>query len=288
MDTSPDADISQILEKLASDDKSTRRGVLTDLKKKTIGKEASCQFPELFEPLIKILSNDKVDSFRESAATILLALVSSANLNALQFKTLVQLAEAQIAFEPSEEVRLVLAKIVHSAVINQTIQQVFLDNLDDLTKVLKLLVADRYGEVVKEACEVIIALAEINDSFRLQADYFVEPLLHNIKTHSMKTRIPCVKALEPVMVYAPLTISTVTPQLEKSWFESSPSLKLAMVRTIGNVSLEIELDDQNFHFLPSMILLGRCNDFSEVSEVADDIWKLLKDRRGNQADRKLI
>ena len=96
----------------------------------------------------------------------------------------------------------------------------------------------------------------------------------------MKVYISCVKALEPVIIHAPLITPSITPQLEKSWSESSPLLKFAVVRTVGNVSTEIELDDQNFHHLLPVILLGKCNDFSEVSEVADNVWSQLGNREG--------
>nr|CAH0100991.1 unnamed protein product [Daphnia galeata] len=47
-----------------------------------------------------------------------------------------------------------------------------------------------------------------------------------------------------------------------------------MVQTIGTVARDVKSDDQNFHFLLPVILLGRCNDFSEVSQEAANVWQL--------------
>ncbi|XP_059353137.1 uncharacterized protein LOC130701361 [Daphnia carinata] len=84
-----------------------------------------------------------------------------------------------------------------------------------------------------------------------------------------------IKALEPVMIYSPHTIPNIAPQLEIFWSESSPVVKRAMARTIGKVSLVIEPDDQNFHLLFPLILLGRCNEFNKFSEEAESICEAL-------------
>ena len=63
--------------------------------------------------------------------------------------------------------------------------------------------------------------------------------MQNLNTESMKVRVMCVRALEPMMIHSPLTILNITPQLEKVWSESSPSVKLAMVQTVGKVLQEV-------------------------------------------------
>jgi hypothetical protein len=239
--------------------------------------------PHLFEPLVKIVSGDKIDSLRESASLVLLYLTSHLKINSLEFEAIVSLTVERFdgfEVETSEEVCLTLAQIIHSAIVNQSIQSVYLENLDKLTQVVKVMVRDRYGEIVKETCDIIIGLSERNDHFRLQADFFVEPLMQNLKTQPMKVRVMCVKALEPIMTHSPLTILNIAPDLEKFWSDSNPPLKLAMVQTIGKVAQEVESDDQNFHLLLPVILLGRCNDFSEVSEEAENVWQLLQNQPG--------
>ena len=271
--------MEELRQQLESDVKSTRRAALVDLKKKTeIANDESLS--DLFDPLVKIVTSDSVDSFRETASSILLSLTSKSKITCQQFQSIVKLTLDHFEAEQSEEVRLTLAKVIHSAVENESSQQVYLENLDNLTQLVKLLVRDRYGEVVREACNIIMSLAEINQHFRLQADFFVEPLMQNLKTQSMKVRVMCVRALEPVMIHSPLTILNISPQLEKAWSESSPSLKLAMIQTVGKVSQEVETDDQNFHFLLPVILLGMCNDFSEASGEAEDVWQVLTNQSG--------
>ena len=272
-------EMEELRQQLESDVKSTRRAALVDLKKKTeIANDESLS--DLFDPLVKIVTSDSVDSFRETASSILLSLTSKSKITCQQFQSIVKLTLDHFEAEQSEEVRLTLAKVIHSAVENESSQQVYLENLDNITQLVKLLIRDRYGEVVREACNIIMSLAETNHHFRLQADFFVEPLMQNLKTQSMKVRVMCVRALEPVMIHSPLTILNIAPQLEKVWSESSPSLKLAMVQTVGKVLQEVEADDQNFHLLLPVILLGMCNDFSEVSGEADDVWQVLTNQSG--------
>ncbi|KAI9550138.1 hypothetical protein GHT06_006412 [Daphnia sinensis] len=265
-----------VYKQLESEDKSTRRAALIDLKKRAEKRQLDEHLlSDLFDPLIKIVSSDKIDNLREYASIILLALTTHGSISATQFQALVNFSVDRFEAEPSEEIRLTLAKVNHAAILNQNVQPVYLENLEKLTQLVKLAVRDRFGEVVKEACEIIIALSERNEYFRLQADFFVEPLMQHVKSQPMKVRVMCVKALEPVMIYSPLTIANIAPQLEVFWSESSPLVKLAMIRTIGKVSLEIEPDDQNFHLLFPLILLGRCNEFSEVSDEAERIWQVL-------------
>ena len=276
-----ETEIENLCQQLSSEEKSVRRATLIDLKKRAERKELEGNLlPHLFEPLVKIVSGDKIDSLRESASIILLYLTAHPKINSLQFETIVSLTVERFEVEPSEEVRLTLAKIIHSAIVNQSIQSVYLENLDKLTQVVKVMVRDRYGEIVKETCDIIISLSERNDHFRLQADFFVEPLMQNLKTQPMKVRVMCVKALEPIMTHSPLTILNIAPDLEKFWSDSNPPLKLAIVQTIGKVAQEVESDDQNFHLLLPVILLGRCNDFSEVSEEAESVWQLLQNQPG--------
>ncbi|XP_057370064.1 uncharacterized protein LOC130690853 [Daphnia carinata] len=266
-----------VFKQLESEDKSTRRAALLDLKKRAEKRQIDKQLlSDLFDPLIKITSSDKVDSLRESASLILHASTTHGSISSAQFHDIVNISVDRFEVEPSEEIRLTLARINLAAILNQNVQPVYLENLDKLTQLVKLMVRDRFGEVVKEACEIIVALSERNEYFRLQADYFVEPLMQNVKSQPMKVRLMCVKALEPVMIYSPLTIPNIAPQLEIFWSESSPVVKLAMVHTIGKVSLAIEADDQNFHLLFPLILLGRCNEFNEVSEEAERIWEAIK------------
>ena len=273
--------IDNLCQQLDSEEKSVRRAALLDLKKRVERKELDEQILlYLLEPLVKILSCDKIDSLRESASVVLLFLTSQLKIDRQHFQVIVNLVVERFAEEPSEEVRLTLAKIIHSAILNQSIQTVYLENLDKLTQLVKVVVRDRYGEIVKEACTIIISLSERNEYFKLQADFFVEPLMQNLKTHPMKVRVMCVKALEPIMVHSPLTILNVAPDLEKFWSDSNPPLKLAMVQTIGVVAQEVEPDDQNFHLLLPVILLGRCNDFSEVTEEAERVWQVLQNQSG--------
>jgi hypothetical protein len=274
-----EAERNNLCQQLESDEKSVRRAALLDLKKRAERKDLD-GLPYLLEPLVKIVSGDKVDSLRESASIVLLFLTSSLKINSQQFQDIVNLTVERFEVEPAEEVRLTLAKIIHSVVVNQSNQAVYLENLDKLTQSVKLMVRDRYGEVVKEACDIIICLSDKNDHFRLQADFFVEPLMQNLKTQPMKVRVMCVRALEPIMIHSPLTILNIAPDLEKFWSDSSPPLKLAMVQTVGKVSQEVESDDQNFHLLLPVILLGRCNDFIEVSEEAESFWQLLQNQPG--------
>ena len=85
----------------------------------------------------------------------------------------------------------------------------------------------------------------------------------------------------PVIIHSPLTIPNVMPQLERCWSESDPPLKLAMVRTVSKACLKkLELDDQNFHLLIPMILLGKCNDFSKIVDEAENTWKALENQSG--------
>ncbi|XP_057380977.1 uncharacterized protein LOC130703562 [Daphnia carinata] len=283
-----------VYKQLESEDKSTRRAALLDLKKRAEKRQIDKQLQsDLFDPLIKIVSSDKVDSLRESASLVLHAITTHGSISNTQFHDIVNVSVDRFEVEPSEEIRLTLARMNLAAILNQNGQPVYLENLDKLTQLVKLMVRDRFGEVVKEACEIIVALSERNEYFRLQADYFVEPLMQNVKSQPMKVRLMCVKALEPVMIYSPLTIPNIAPQLEMFWSESSPIVKLAMVHTIGKVSLAIEPDDQNFHFLFPLILLGRCNEFNEVSEEAERMWGTLTNqpefhRRFEKCFSKLI
>lgn len=270
-----------IYRQLESEDKSTRRSALLDLKKRAEKRDLDKHLLSyLFDPLVKIVSSDRIDNLRESASVILLALTDSASVSSTQFQTLVNSSVDCFEAESSEEVRLTLAKVNRAAILNENAQPVYLENLDKMTQFVKLVLKDLYGEVVKEACEIVIALSERNKYFRLQADFFVVPLMQNINNQPMKVRVMCVKALQPVMIHSPLTIPNIAPQLETFWSDSSPLVKLTMVKTIGNVSLEIESDDQNFHLLFPLILLGRCNEFNEVSKEAERIWEMLKNQPG--------
>lgn len=276
----PESDFEQIIQKLQSGERAQRRSALQDLNKNVESIKDVSVLSSLFYSLIVIISSDQVDSFRESASTILSCIIPKLNINAEQFQLILKAVTECFQKETSEEVRLTLVKLLHSAINNQQSQEVYLSNLDPLTQLLKQAVQDSFGEVIKESCEIIVTLSETNEHFRLQADYFVEPLLTNLKKIAMKVRIPCVRALEPIMVFSPLTILNIVPQLEKSWSESSPLLKRTMVQVIGRVSQEIELEDQNFHLLPAVILLGMCNEFNEVSSEADNVWQSLKARTG--------
>lgn len=276
-----EVNVDGICQDLESEVKSTRRTGLLKLKKLVGCEDIHPSFLRCFDSLLNIATKDSSENHRETAASILLCLVTSSNIDSQWFESFIKLTVETYGEESSEEVRLLLAKIVSCFLENHDFsQQVYLEILDQLTRLLKAMLSDKYGEVVKEACGVITTLSEVNEHFRLQADYFVTPLVQNLKIQPMKVRIPCVKALEPVIIHSPLTIPNIIPQLEKSWSESGPPLKLAMVQTVGKASLELELDDQNFHFLIPVILLGKCNDFSEVVEYAENKWKELNNQTG--------
>lgn len=273
------SELDVFLKELKNEQKATRRKGLKDLQK-WIESHREMDSSLIIIPchLISLISKDEVDSLRESASGSLLNLVSDLKMDAQLFGMVVKLLLDRSLEEKSEEVRLTLVKILHKVIKKQTGQEEYLKNLDDLTKILKLLLNDNFPEIIKESCEIILTLSDLNSHFRLQADYMVEPLMQNLKNQPFKVRVACVKALHPVLSKAPLTIPNVVPQLEKSWSENGPQFKLAVVQSVGRTALEVESDDQSYHLLLPVLLLGTCNDFAEVSEEAQSIWNRLKNQ----------
>lgn len=279
-------EFNDLVKSLDNDSKATRRVAL-----KNIQKFIDCQsefelryLDILLGPLTQIISRDDVDSIREHSSSILLKLTNNCSLNNDQFAVVVNLCVDRGCQEKCEEIRLNLAKLLYQAINQQSDQEQFIKFLDELTKILKEFLSDRYSEVIKEACDIILRLSDVNRQFRLQADFMVKPLLQNLKTQPMKVRVACARALQPVVSKAPLTIPEIVPQLEKSWAECGPQLQLAVVRTIGQAALEVESDDQNFHLLIPVILLGTCNDFAEVNEEAEMYWQRIKNQLDEPGD----
>ena len=282
-------DLSELVKKLNDEAKPVRRNVVKEVQKLIdcpVGSRTG--FEVLLDPLAQMTSADEVDSLRENAASTILKLLPHLQMNGEQFGTIVKLVTERCSQEAAEEIRLKLAKILHSSISMQSSQEEFLKHLDDLTKCLKTFLSDRYAEVIKETCDTVLQLSDVNQHFRLQADFLVPPLLQNLKTLPMKVKISCIKALHPVLTKAPLTIPEITPQLEKCWSDSGPQLKLAIVKTVGMTALEIESEDQNFHLLIPFLLLGTCNDFIEVSEEAVRLWQRVKNQLDEPGNNRLF
>ena len=82
-------EMEELRQQLESEVKSTRRAALVDLKKKTeIANDESLS--DLFDPLVKIVTSDSVDSFRETASSILLSLTSKSKITCQQFQSIVK------------------------------------------------------------------------------------------------------------------------------------------------------------------------------------------------------
>lgn len=268
--------VSEVVQKLASDSKPDRRSAIKEVQKVIDNhvESHSDVVGLLLEPLVKVISADEVGSLRENAANCLLKLIQHLTVTTAEpFETVVKLLVERCSQEELEEVRLKLAQVFHSLIKVQSNQEVYLKHLDDMTKILKAQLSDRFAEVIKESCDSVLQLADANKHFRLQADFLVQPLIQNLKTQPLKVKVTCVKALHPILASSPLTIPEVTPQLEKCWTDNSPHLRLAIVQSVGRTALEIESDDQNYHRLIPFLLLGTCNDFVEVSEEARTLWK---------------
>ena len=269
-------DLTAFLEQLQSGVKSDCRRALTDLQKYVNkGVITDKNFNDLFVPLLQIVKNDAVDSFREKSCVILLVLVSKYCKDMGRKEEILQFTAHQIPIEPSEEVRLLLSKILLSALVDWTAESM-LKNLDLLTTTIKSVTKDNYGEVVKVGCEIILALSKTNPYFKLQADYFVDPLVLNLNTQSMKVCIMCIKALQPILIHSTLTVPKVVPPLEKIWSKMNPPLQLVTIQTIGNAMVEFDIHEQYFHLMLPVLFLGVCSNFPEIANEATLIWDQLQ------------
>lgn len=273
--------IAEFNSKLSSCDKFTSRAALIDLRKKV---EASAftrdQLCHLSQLIVDFFTSENGNSFRETTSQLLFIIVSHTDLNEETFSKFLLLVLQRIVAESSEEVRLFLMKACHAAIRNKECQGDYIKSLDTITSIVKLALRDKYGEIIKETCDCITTLSKTTDHFHLQADFFVEPLLHNFKNLPMKVRVSCVKAFCPVLIHAPLTIPNILPVMERAWHESSPQLKLAIIQTIGRVALSIEIADQSYHYLLPVLLLGLGHDYKEVSSEAEDVWTVLGRKEG--------
>jgi hypothetical protein len=93
-----EAERNNLCQQLESEEKSVRRAALLDLKKRAERKDLD-GLPYLLEPLVKIVSSDKVDSLRESASIVLLFLTSSLKINSQQFQDIVNLTVERFEVE---------------------------------------------------------------------------------------------------------------------------------------------------------------------------------------------
>ena len=277
MESSVNDDFTLLLEQLQSVDKFICRKALIDLQTKVTGRAVSDgHLNHLFQSLLQVTKNNNVDMLREKSCTILLDLVSTSGRDDGKHEELLNLVSGRLPVEHSEEIRLLLTRILHSSLSNMWTEENMLKHLDLLTTTTKTILKDRYGEVVKIGCEVVQTLSQVNPHFRLQADYFIKPLLSSFNSHPMKVRIMCVKALLPILVHSSLSVPDIIPVLEKNWSEMSPPLHLVTVKTVGNAAIEFDITEQYLHLLMPILFLGICNDFPEISTEATLLWKQLK------------
>lgn len=271
-------DLPVLLELLQSGTKSDCRRALTVLQKHVNNKVISDHsFNNLFEPLLHVVKNNTVDSFREKGCVILLELVSKLCIDVGSKEKILNLTSQQIPKEPSEEVRLLLSKILLSALAGWN-EKSMTKNLDLLTTTVKSLIKDHYGEVVKIGCEIILVLSKTNPYFKLQADYFIEALLLNLDTQPMKVCIFCVKAFHPILIHSTLSVAQVLPTLEKTWPKMNPPLQLVTIQTVGNAMIEFDVHEQYFHLMLPVLFLGICSNFPEIATEATLIWNQLKSK----------
>lgn len=179
------------------------------------------------------------------------------------------------AVEPSEEVRLLLLKILDkilklSGPENSEDLKAF---QDDLVKILSSCVLDSFADIKELACEDVHLLAEaLPKDFHFNAQNLINPLLKAMTHQQKKVRVATIKAIGIVIMHSGFDeLQLVASHLAQRLFDDHPQVRLTVSRVAG----DLLLNWKNAYSTCSLLiplLLTTLED--ETISTQEEIWKM--------------
>lgn len=163
------------------------------------GCDLTIVFPEIYAYVLKGFS-DASESCREISAQIISNFIEKLPLNDYYltyiFPVLVRRIGCPEIVEESEEIRLILVKLVHTIIDKYQGTPLLSSFINDLTSILTKTSTDPFSKVKMVACECIIMLTKVlQRDFHFQSESFVKPVLSNFAHQHFRVRVAAIKAI---------------------------------------------------------------------------------------------
>lgn len=249
----------------------------------------------LCRPLLRCLGSDPGERVRELSGEIILYILSqfpsyrsqgsdyfklSYIFPLIQSRLVTDTVEVSNFKEPSEEVRLLLVKIV--AVIlqkcscneNPEMEQLKF-HLDDVVNILKSTLLDNFSDVMEASCLCIEYLAQaLPKSINLNgASSLLQPLSKISSHQQKKVRLAAVKSISVILLHGSSDdFQKVCSHLAQRLFDRVPQVRLAVSTCAAQLLLNWRHGESNAPLLVPLLLTSFEDCLSETQETCRKLW----------------
>lgn len=217
----PRAALETHITALQSESKMTRKQALLKINEEIFENptnkdcDITVVFPEVYAYVLKSFS-DASEACRETSAMIISNFIDKLPLNDYYLTYILPVIVRRIGcpeiIEESEEIRLVLIKLVRKILEKYKVSQLLSPFINDFTSILTKTVTDPFHLVKLEACECIIMVTRVlQRDFHFQSESYVKPILSNFGHRHFRVRVAAIKAIGNVFFH--LTLSTNTSKI---------------------------------------------------------------------------
>lgn len=197
--------LEQYITNLQSDSKLARKQALQAINEEIFenpdnkGCDLTLVFPGIYAYILKSFS-DSSEACRDAAALIISNFIDQLPLNDYYLTYILPVLVRRVGcpeiVEESEEIRLILVKLVQKIINKYKGTQLLCPFMNDFTSILTKTSTDPYPKVKLEACECIILLSKVlQRDFHFQLESYVKPIVSNFAHQHFRVRVASIKAI---------------------------------------------------------------------------------------------
>ncbi|XP_065338591.1 dynein axonemal assembly factor 5 [Cloeon dipterum] len=248
------------------------RSYLNDLEEDAKAKE----FDIVLNDLLKVFS-DTSEACREAAVKLVIDFLPMSSSAEQHLTFILAVIEQRISNtdkqEPSEEVRLLLIKLLVVA-ITKVFGCDLVPHLNSLCNILSASLLDNFADVKLASCESVKIVAQASPkTFHVQSESFLKSLKQGTAHKHSKVRVAFISAIGVVVKYGSHNlVEKVAHILGERLYDSSPAVRKEVV-SVGGDWL-INLPDRYSHFcrIIPLVVTGMDDEMPEVQDLACEVW----------------
>lgn len=279
----PRAALETHITALQSESKMTRKQALLKINEEIFENptnkdcDLTAVFPEVYAYVLKSFS-DASEACRETSAMIISNFIDKLPLNDYYLTYILPVIVRRIGcpeiIEESEEIRLVLIKLVRKILEKYKVSQLLSPFINDFTSILTKTVTDPFHLVKLEACECIIMVTRVlQRDFHFQSESYVKPILSNFGHRHFRVRVAAIKAIAAVVLAgnAKCFELSISPMAEKL-FDESNEVRMQVTLEVGHWMLTYRDRYSFWHRMLPLILTSLSDVIEDIRTTASNLW----------------
>ncbi|KAL1116119.1 hypothetical protein AAG570_005614 [Ranatra chinensis] len=261
-----------------SEDKTNKRSALGELRK-IISQTETSGLGDIYTRISKSLHlcfQDRFELCREQSILITTDMLNTLEPDPKYLISLIPALQRRIVCEasqePSEEIRLLLVKLLH--VIIEKYDNLVTPFTNDIIEMLAATIADSAPVVKKESCSCAIALSKVpSQAFYTCSPKLIKPLVDTAGHQHWRVRCIVVETIGSVIQNGDnKCIPDVTTPLAKRLFDDSFHVRMAVTRVVGNWMISLPDRYSFFPVLLPLILTSLTDENDDIVKETEFLW----------------